>query len=1154
MTVLGDAFVNVRILGDPGKDLKRKFGNIDASQMGKKVGWSFADGMKSALGSNPFSFLDTDKFRAQAEQARLSMNSLIKTGYFLGPAITAVAGAIGALGSALASLVSVVASATPSLMALGNAMSALLQGAIAVKLAMRGVMEAINIKVGPAPDLSGPLDRVLEARIRLRNLINKEQPERLAAARERAAEAEGRAADALRNSERALRAYNEAQERTYEALENLNKARERAANRIKQLRFETEGAAISEKQARLQFERTRDALQRVQDLPPNSRARQEAELAFAEADLNLRRAIDSNSRLKKEEEAATRAGVEGSDEVVAAKKAIERATQAEEDAQYNAARAYLAAAKARKEADKAAEDAAAGGRVQQEIDADIARARKQLEDALKDLEKAKSSGGADALQKALEDLSPAARDFVLYMREIKKEFRILGDSAATGFFPILTKSVELVRGRLADLAPMFQSTGEAAGNASLSIASAFTEAQTFGNIEKIWSRNNTLIEIFGRAIGNLVRGISALLVAAGPLTERFATWIETITGNWADKLNKDIDGQTERFNRAGDVARDLGIMLKEIGGIFLDLGRIIMAPGGAGDSIITFFTEGAKGVREFLQAGGPDGDQSLVEKFKTASDNGLALLSVIGRLVKILFNLGTSDNLSTFITSLDNVVTTFEDIGTTIDETLPEFGLFLENVAILIKNLTESGGIKTFFSIINHFIVGINQLLENETVKSIFLFTAKLKGVTLAFGALGTVGKFVFSAISGTFIKIFGVIAKFSGGIAKIGLWLANFGGIWGRLAIHIFNFGANLQKFALNPIKMLGKLIYAVLKPIILFIGWPAAIALGLIFLFAVFWKFRKQIIDFVKSVLKWFKDLYNKLVGNSIIPDMVNAIIDWFIRLWDKVKQFVKDGIAAVIDFFKELPGKLLDALANMATTVWEFIKKWHPIAIIWRLISENWDTIKNWFTALPGRIKDTIVGLTTTVRNFIRDNHPILILFRYVRDKWPEVKNWFTEKIASIVDFFSGIKDKIKTKVAGMWDGLKDAFKTALNWIIDKWNNFRIELRIPDNRATRLVGAAGLGFTLDTPNIPRFALGGIVMPRSGGTLGIIGEAGRPERIEPLDSSGLSKRDRAMIQMLSGGGGTTINVYPSAGMDERELANLVSRRLAYEMRTGAA
>jgi hypothetical protein len=72
----------------------------------------------------------------------------------------------------------------------------------------------------------------------------------------------------------------------------------------------------------------------------------------------------------------------------------------------------------------------------------------------------------------------------------------------------------------------------------------------------------------------------------------------------------------------------------------------------------------------------------------------------------------------------------------------------------------------------------------------------------------------------------------------------------------------------------------------------------------------------------------------------------------------------------------------------------------------------------------------------------------------------------------------------------------------------------------------------------------------------MAVIGEAGRPERVEPLDADGLSKRDKAMIDYMSGGTGRgiTLNVYPSAGMDERELANLVSRQLAYQMRKGAA
>jgi hypothetical protein len=65
-------------------------------------------------------------------------------------------------------------------------------------------------------------------------------------------------------------------------------------------------------------------------------------------------------------------------------------------------------------------------------------------------------------------------------------------------------------------------------------------------------------------------------------------------------------------------------------------------------------------------------------------------------------------------------------------------------------------------------------------------------------------------------------------------------------------------------------------------------------------------------------------------------------------------------------------------------------------------------------------------------------------------------------------------------------------------------------------------------------------------------VAEAGRPERIEPLDPNGLSKRDMALIQQLSGGG-ATINVYPSAGMDERELSELVSRRIAFEVRKGS-
>jgi len=141
--------------------------------------------------------------------------------------------------------------------------------------------------------------------------------------------------------------------------------------------------------------------------------------------------------------------------------------------------------------------------------------------------------------------------------------------------------------------------------------------------------------------------------------------------------------------------------------------------------------------------------------------------------------------------------------------------------------------------------------------------------------------------------------------------------------------------------------------------------------------------------------------------------------------------------------------------------------------------------------------------------------------------------------------------------LWDGIKDSFKSAINFILAKWNALQFSLRFPDKIFGISLGPlSGKGFTLDTPNIPLLAKGGVVMPSAGGTLAQIGEAGRPERIEPLDPDGLSKRDKAIIETLSGGRGSGINITinPSAGMDERELASIVSRQIAFQLRKGAA
>ncbi len=82
----------------------------------------------------------------------------------------------------------------------------------------------------------------------------------------------------------------------------------------------------------------------------------------------------------------------------------------------------------------------------------------------------------------------------------------------------------------------------------------------------------------------------------------------------------------------------------------------------------------------------------------------------------------------------------------------------------------------------------------------------------------------------------------------------------------------------------------------------------------------------------------------------------------------------------------------------------------------------------------------------------------------------------------------------------DGIKDAFRTAINWVIEKWNNLSLKLggatiSLPFGKSFTVPSV-----TLRTPNIPLLQGGGIV---TSPTLAILGEAG-PEAVVPLNSRG--------------------------------------------------
>jgi hypothetical protein len=222
-------------------------------------------------------------------------------------------------------------------------------------------------------------------------------------------------------------------------------------------------------------------------------------------------------------------------------------------------------------------------------------------------------------------------------------------------------------------------------------------------------------------------------------------------------------------------------------------------------------------------------------------------------------------------------------------------------------------------------------------------------------------------------------------------------------------------------------------------------------------------------------------------------------------------------------------------LAGKVWNFL--FTGVQTAWKAVTGYiTQTLIPAVMALPGRV----LRGAGKIWNFISSG---------ISAAWNAVTGYITR---TLIPGVMGLPGRMTKALSGLWNGLLGGVQAAWANVKAWWNN---------NVASKKLVIGGfkvLGVTIPRVELgfPKLAEGGIIPASPGGTMAVIGEGGRAERVEPLDANGLSKRDKAMIDYMSGGigSGATINVYPSAGMDERALADLVSRKLAQTMRRGAA
>lgn len=140
---------------------------------------------------------------------------------------------------------------------------------------------------------------------------------------------------------------------------------------------------------------------------------------------------------------------------------------------------------------------------------------------------------------------------------------------------------------------------------------------------------------------------------------------------------------------------------------------------------------------------------------------------------------------------------------------------------------------------------------------------------------------------------------------------------------------------------------------------------------------------------------------------------------------------------------------------------------------------------------KIRDIISSVKDLVMWFGRVSDKVGGFYNSAKSAYDRIKTGGNQ----LVSWISGLPGRISNASRSMWDGIKNAFRGAINWVISRWNG--LSFGIPGGS---FMGMSWPGMTMRTPDIPYLAQGGIVPATPGGRLAVIGEGGQDEAVLPL------------------------------------------------------
>ncbi|MEV5429114.1 peptidoglycan DD-metalloendopeptidase family protein [Streptomyces sp. NPDC052701] len=1006
---------------------------------------------------------------------------------------------IGAVVNVVAAIAPAAAVALPAIAALGSVIGA-------IRLGTAGLGEAFKEAFNPAASAaSGAASATRQVEQAQRSLADAQRSvqdaKRGVADAERAVgDAQRRAAEEVAQAQKAVldaeRDLADAQRDAKRAQEDLTEARRDASRELEDMRLRLSGAKLDEKEAVLRVKEAQEELNKTLLDPRSSEIdRERARLRLAEAQQGLKEQQVETRRLQKDTEAANKAGVEGSDRVLAAKERLAEANQNVTDKAQGVRDAEAAVAKAQADGARQVADAQRGvadaQRRVQDAQRGVADAARALADA-----QANSAAQTAKLTENFSKLSPNAQSFVNAVKGLKPSWDSMQlgvqDRLLAGIGGRLTdvgsRVIPILRGGLEGTAGVLNRMAQGALTAVDNLART-------GMLKQIFDGATKSLSPLSRIPGQFVTAFGQVAVAAQPAFQRITEGAAGAADKVFDKLTKAFESGA--MEQAIDQAVTLlGDLMDVAGNVFSILGDIFMAGEDTGGGTIQVLKEITGAISEITSS--PEVQAGLKALFSVMGTLATTVAPLLGTALKFIGQIfeQLGPPIETIVVALgDALKPVIDALGPVLVIVAELLGQVLEAVAPLIPVIGDL--IALALEPLKPIVQVVGRLIEAIAPVVVILADALSQILT---PILEIVGDILVEIAETAATQFLAILEQLLPVIPELIPPLLGITQSLGDLLLAIAPLLPQLLMLGTQLLLVLLPAILPLLPPILQLVDLLVKLAVwtiketvlpaiqGLIDFVKDMGRKLQPFIDAVKHVTEWiaekFQWLYDKLVGgDSIIPGLIRKIREWF----DTGKRWIKNIWDAV---WENTIGRATSAARIVGDKVAGFA----------RGIRDRFNDAKRWTTEKWNSLWSGVSGTVTSMR-------------KTIEGKVADFKN-------AVVGFFSKAVSGVKTA----WDKLQDVAKKPVKFLIQTVFNEGLR-KVWNNTAAKLPGIG----TISEMKLPKgFASGGVLpgytpgrdvhrfVSPTGGVLDLSGGEAimRPEVTKVMGRSGVNALNAAARQ----------------------------------------